>query len=102
MKIRNLVAGSAVALAMVGTPMAGVALGGPISPAGVASADGCGSGTGAGGGLWCAPPNTSPLTPKQVLGAAHPDARGELRDVRCQWPRCGPRWWPVKNPGPVH
>ncbi len=96
MEIRNLVAGSAVALAMVGTSMAGVALGGPISPVGVASADGCGSGTGAGGGVWCAPPNT----PEQVLKAAHQDARGDLSDVGCQWPSCGPRWWPVKSPRP--
>jgi hypothetical protein len=97
MEIRNLVAGSAVALAMVGTSIAGVALGGPISPVGVASADGCGSGTGAGGGVWCAPPNT----PDQVLKAAHQGAGGDLWDVGCQWPGCGPRWWPVKSPRPV-
>jgi hypothetical protein len=101
MEIRNLVAGSAVALAMVGTPIAGVALGGPISAVGVASADGCGSGTGAGGGAWCAPPNTPPATLKQVLKDARQNARGDLRDVRCQWPSCGPRWWPVKSPRPV-
>jgi hypothetical protein len=97
MEIRNLVAGSAVALAMVGTSMAGFAVGGPIGPMGVASADGCGSGTGAGGGVWCAPPNT----PEQVLKAAHQNARGDLSDVGCQWPSCGPRWWPVKSPRPV-
>jgi len=101
MEIRNLVAGSAVALAMVVTPMAGVALGGSISPVGVASADGCGSGTGVGGGVWCAPPNTPLLAPEQVLKAAHQDAGGDLRDVGCQWPSCGPRWWPVKSPRPV-
>ena len=101
MEIRNVVAGSAVALAIVGAPMVGVGLGGPISPVGVASADGCGSGTGAGGGVWCAPPNTAPLDPEQVRRAAHQEAVTDLPDVRCQWPSCGPRWWPVKSPRPV-
>ena len=94
MDIRNVVAGSAVALAMVCTPITGVGLG-------VASADGCGSGTGAGGGVWCAPPNSPPLIPKQVLTPDHQNARGDLADVRCQWPGCGPRWWPVNSPRPM-
>jgi hypothetical protein len=98
MEIRNLVAGSAVALAMVSTPIAGVDLGAPISLVGVASADGCGTGVGVGVGVApCAPPNTPAPTPKQEIK----DAPGELRDVRCQWPSCGPRWWPDRIRRPV-
>ncbi|WP_155948839.1 hypothetical protein [Mycobacterium sp. URHB0044] len=93
MEIRNLVAGTAIALAIVGAPMAGV-LGGPVGSVGVASADGCGSGTGAGGGVWCVPTNTAPLVPTRVLGAGGEGAGELVRDVRCAWPSCGPRWWP--------
>jgi hypothetical protein len=85
MKIRTLVAGLAVALVMVGAP---------ISPVGVASADGCGIGVGS--GVWCAPPNTAP-----VIDVSHQAAGEDVRDVDCQWPRCGPRWWPANSLRPV-
>ena len=85
MKIRTLVAGLAVALVMAGAP---------ISPVGVASADGCGIGVGS--GVWCAPPNTAP-----VIDVRQQAAGEDVWDVDCQWPHCGPRWWPAKSLRPV-